>query len=234
MLTYFPYSANKWKDADNPYEELAKDLAFGSPKYIFMHHHFEGATHAECEFVPDGGIPLSVIPEGAKVICGHYHQRQTLTHNGRTVVEYVGVPLQHDFGESGYYTGYSVLDTDEDTLVPINVDVAPKFYKVQATDETKLEDIPGRHELDYYRLDIPVGEVPSSFEELTNGLTKTKIKRLKVDTLMRSRVEQALPGVETLTITDVIEAYTILNTEEGERRDHLLKLGLNLVNSGGV
>jgi len=228
-LYFFPYSERSWEKASKPIESLGDMLEWSKAKYIFMHHHFNGAVHAECEFVPPNGLPLDVIPEGARVICGHYHMQQTLERDGKTVVNYVGVPLQHDFGETGYPTGYSILDTDTDEIEFIPVDVAPKFYKIEVTDETKLEDIPGRHELDYYRLDIPLGEIPNNFEELTSGLAKTKIKRLKVDIRLRSRVEEVLPGIENLTVPDVLEAFVILNTEEGARRDHLHKLGIELL-----
>jgi len=229
-ILYFPYSAREWEDDDEPLVALKETLSFGNPKYIFMHHHFAGAVHSGKDFAPANGLPLEVIPKGAKVICGHYHKRQTLfNEDGEAAVEYVGAPLQHTFGEAGYETGYSVLDTDTGELEFFPVDIAPKFYIVPVDDNTVLSDVPGRHDKDYYRLDIPLGDIPENYKELTSGLSNYKVKRTKSGVVVRSRVEEALPNVDNLGIIDVVAAYTLLNTEEGDRRDHLMEVGKNLL-----
>lgn len=75
------------------YERDWKDLDFGSYDWIFAHATFHGAI-TESGFKLEGGIPVDIFPEDARVISGDIHKPQKLGP-----VTYVGAPYTVDFGD---------------------------------------------------------------------------------------------------------------------------------------
>jgi len=198
---------------------------------LLMHHSFEGAVHGHHEFEPPGGITSSVIPDDIQVFSGHYHKRQKISDN----VQYIGAPLQHDFGEATYTPGVTLLDIDEDgyyteSFYSTPRETAPRF-EILAWD-TPVADIPGDIGSDYYRIDLPADVDPKEVGELKDALTNVVIKPIPLDSQLRSRVEEVLGDLEDedgndrpVSLDDTIEAYAHMHIEDEERAGEMADLG---------
>jgi DNA repair exonuclease SbcCD nuclease subunit len=188
-----------------------------------MHHSFEGAKHGPHEFQPPGGIPPKLIPEHIRIYSGHYHLRQRLTKN----VSYIGAPLQHDFGESMYTPGYTILDllTGEAEFVEVPPEVAPRFHILPYN--LNPDKIPGLVESDYYRIDLPTDVSISEISKLRESVKNVIIKPIPTEVELRTRVEEHLGGEEKVDLFGVMNAYVALNAEK-ERADRLSDLGFEI------
>ena len=90
-------------------------------------------THALLESaVPGKGIPLSALEPCGKfrrVFLGDVHEPQDVTGDGR--VQYVGAPMQYDYGDAGGRRGFVVYDTKKDKVEFVSNVVSPKFAVVK-------------------------------------------------------------------------------------------------------
>lgn len=199
---------------------------------LCMHHHFDGAQHGVHEFQPAGGLNEADIPECVEVVLsGHYHKRQKI---GKRIL-YVGAPLQHDFGESTYTPGYTIVKLVNDKPPKIEfreipATVAPKFHILPYNLPTA--DIPGLLESDYYRIDIPYDCNMSEAHTLAKNLKYAAVRVIPVTSVLRSRVEKHLAkeGKEgKLELGDIIGAYAAMNADPGHV-DELVDLGMDIAN----
>lgn len=94
-----------WLPHSRDYKKEWAGLPFKDHALIFAHCMFVG-TKLDNGRIADGGVPLSVIPRGARCIAGDVHIPQTIGP-----VQYVGAPYTVDFGDS-YKPRAIILDGD--------------------------------------------------------------------------------------------------------------------------
>jgi hypothetical protein len=199
-----------------------------------MHHSFDGAKHGPHEFEPPGGLRDSDIPPNVRmVLSGHYHKRQKVGKR----VQYVGAPLQHDFGEADYTPGFVMLTLKSggkisQKFIRTPAEVAPQFHVLPH--DIDLNNIPGLPADDFYRVDIPSDVDPTIIKPIKDALANVVVHTIPAVTSHRSRVEDYLSskgesgaGVE---LGDVIEAYTVMSVEEPDRQERLVDLGKEIAN----
>ena len=200
---------------------------------LFMHHHFDGAEIGAHEYTPSGGLSPKHIPKRVEMVfTGHYHKCQVVDSR----IFYVGVPLQHDFGETAYEPCYHLLTADKGKMTiktfVVTPEVAPRFHIIPHNQ--KMEDLPTnmRCGSDYFRIDWPTDEPPEQARELAKNFSNVIINPVPVLAKVRSRVEEHLkmPEGERATLEGVMDAYTALNAK-GERYEELLELGLEISRS---
>lgn len=107
-----------------PYRKRAEDIAAAlslprpqhitaGPATLFMHHGIQGAWMSN--HLQDGeGLPREWFGGWARVLCGHYHKRQTLPLSN---VTYIGSPWQTKADEAGQPKGYALWNGRELTFV---------------------------------------------------------------------------------------------------------------------
>jgi DNA repair exonuclease SbcCD nuclease subunit len=222
---------------ENPLEVFRKmqsnSLKKMTPAVVLLHHHIEGAVHGSHEFEPPGGIKLSDIPSGCLVFSGHYHKRQKL---GKAI-QYIGAPLQHDFGEADYIPGITVLTLDdgkvaEEKFIETPQTVAPRFHIIPH--DTKVADLPGVVDEDYYRIDLPTDVDPTIIHPLQQVLKHVLVKPIPIDAQTRSRVSQYIVDItgeelNLVSLDDVIDTYAHMNIEDSDQAESLAEQGKQLL-----
>lgn len=94
---------------------------------LLLHHSFNGALTGPQEWVMGHSLNPEEIASWDKIFSGHYHMCQKIGQ-----VQYIGAPLQHNFGERTYTPGFIHLNSDG-TWKQIENTVSPRFQLV--TDE---------------------------------------------------------------------------------------------------
>lgn len=106
-------------------------------------------THALIEgmFGSKKGIPLkSLRPSSFKrVFLGDVHDPTDVADN----VHYIGAPMQFDFGDAWGKRGFTVLDTDTDTVEYVENTDSPRFCLIQAGEGELLEQV---RDIDFVRV----------------------------------------------------------------------------------
>lgn len=116
-IVLWPYSNNLSK------EDIESFILFEHSSHtLITHWGIEGAKRNDSN-IDTNGVPLSWIKPFKRVFSGHYHYRNEISN-----VQYIGSPMQQDFGEMGQDKGLIIWDSETDDL---------KFLKIDGTMEHK-------------------------------------------------------------------------------------------------
>lgn len=125
-----PYTPN----VTDALERIDKGMKHGTDPTVISHFPALGAV-VSSDYSLVEGVDLSRFQHIKRFILGDIHRRQRM-RCGSTVVDYVGAPLQHNFGEAGYKVGYAIFDTKDRTLKFVNMrETAPQFIKFEGVSE---------------------------------------------------------------------------------------------------
>jgi DNA repair exonuclease SbcCD nuclease subunit len=106
----------------NPIEDIKK-IDIGNKELLFAHVAIDGALW-NVKFKTIADVCIEHDGDWNRVFMGHYHAAQKLTEK----VEYVGSPLQLDFGEVDQEKHIIVYDMDTDEKQYIKNDFSPKHF----------------------------------------------------------------------------------------------------------
>jgi len=127
-----PWSAHE-EDYASAVVKLAKDPA---ARYLVTHVLLEGAGY------PGRTVAVDTLKPSRwkRILLGDVHCPMQFTVDGWDgEIQYVGSPLQIDFGDAGEWRGFSILDTTTDALDMTENTMSPRFHKV--TDPEDLTDV---------------------------------------------------------------------------------------------
>lgn len=122
-----------------PYME--KDLIEGAVKaaprasYAVCHWGIKGARRNGGN-VDDIGVAPEILKRFDKVFCGHYHYRNSFAN-----IQYIGSPMQQNFGEMDQEKGILVFDTKTKKQTFIELTSPPKHHEVQIHWDGKKEEV---------------------------------------------------------------------------------------------
>lgn len=119
-----------WTADEAKLSEWCLQVAGEGAEYLLSHVTVRGS-------IPNADVgidPASLHPEKFKnVLLGDVHAPLPITDE----IQYLGAPLQINFGDAGQPRGVWVLDTDEDTIEFVENDVSPRFWNVSSKADAK-------------------------------------------------------------------------------------------------
>lgn len=125
-----PYTPNVMDEL----KRIDTEMKYGTDPTIISHFPVIGSVVSSA-YSLESGIDLSAIQNVRRFILGDIHRRQRV-RCGSVAVDYVGAPLQHNFGEAGYKVGYAIFDTKERALKFVTLkNTAPEFVKFEGVSE---------------------------------------------------------------------------------------------------
>jgi len=224
----------------NPVETLAELAKLpGKPQYALGHIAvnnavLHGRTFSENITIEHDGdmakVDAAIFAKYKRTFLGHYHVAQVLEHG----VEYIGSPLELNFGEAGDEKHIILFNCDSNRCDYIENDFSPKHRKEQVTN---------------------VDDFLKNKEDLKNGFIKIVYDPTTVDTVdalrLRKEVEsmgeclsfELVPKKIEVDKHQIDDASAILNQGEmalsryidqvgdkGLDRDKLLKIGQLICN----
>jgi len=109
-----------------PYiKDLTRDQILpGKGKIAVVHWGIRGAKRNDSNIDAEG-VPAEWLSQYAKVYSGHYHYRNKFLN-----IQYIGDPLQKDFGEMGQKKGVILLDTKTGQDEFIEIKGTPQHFEV--------------------------------------------------------------------------------------------------------
>lgn len=136
MIVGGDVAAVPWYDRHEAVSEALREVKKSRAKCLVSHVMVEGA-------VPKGkGIPLSWLDGWKTVLLGDVHEPKVLRASPR--IQYVGAPLQIDFGDAGGARGFTILETTTGKVEFVENEKSPRFYLLtdanESTDEIRSED----------------------------------------------------------------------------------------------
>lgn len=115
--TWMPYRKNK--------DEVAKCLGQASTPILFCHLPILGAMMNNLMEDKDG-LSVEHFKKFDRVICGHYHKRQSFLNDK---VTYIGSPWQTRADEYGQEKGFAIWDTETRKLTFIDKVYGKRYWK---------------------------------------------------------------------------------------------------------
>lgn len=225
----------------NPVEALGELAKLpGKPEYAVGHIAvnnavLHGRTYSENIMIEHDGdmvkVDAAIFAQYKRTFLGHYHIAQLLEHN----VEYIGSPLELNFGEAGEEKHIILFNCDSNTRDYIENDFSPKHRKEQVTN---------------------VDDFLKNKDDLKNGFLKVVYDPSTVDTVdalrLRKEIESMGEGCLSFELVpkkvevdehQIYDASAILNQgdvvlskyidqvgDKGLDRDKLLKIGQMICN----
>jgi len=113
-----PYSVDKQEVISYSNSLLKPSKKLNS---LLLHHSFNGAVTGPSEWVMSHSLNPDEIATWDHTFSGHYHKHQKVGQ-----VQYIGAPLNHNFGERLYIPGFIHLNSDG-TWKHIENTVSPRF-----------------------------------------------------------------------------------------------------------
>lgn len=215
-LMAFPYMSK------DKIEDAIKDAPKGS--YAVAHWGIKGAMRNGGNMDEDG-VPAEWLKKFKKVFCGHYHYRSSFAN-----VQYIGSPMQQNFGEMGQDKGVLVFDGDIDF---IELKSPPKHYEAQIHWDGKKEQFlkpDGVRDKDFLRVKV-FGDA-----ERCSSVDQDYIrKRIKCDNVKIERevsekayTRMEIKDHEVLSPVSLMEKYVdFISTDLDKKR--LLGLGREIL-----
>ncbi len=138
-----PYQSDKAAS-----EYLRQALRTDSGVIPLIHQSIKGGRMGN--WVCPDGVDADMLSEFRAVFSGHFHTPQVL---GKGNVQYLGAPLQHNFGDEGETRGWHMVSIDDhgdvtSTLIPSS---SPKFHTLNIDESPLSVDawMSGEHASDY-------------------------------------------------------------------------------------
>jgi DNA repair exonuclease SbcCD nuclease subunit len=120
-LAFFPYLLSITE----------KDLLKYKGYDAFVHWGIQGAKRNDWN-VDSDGVPTKYLRPFRRVFSGHYHYRNSFEN-----VQYIGLPLQQDFGEMGQDKGILVYDQEKEKVEFCEIKGTPKHFEVKVSFDAK-------------------------------------------------------------------------------------------------
>lgn len=144
-IDFFPYiSADK-------VEVAIKSMKSFKSKDAVVHWGIRGAQRNDTN-IDNEGVPLNWLSHYRNVFSGHYHYRSAFEN-----VQYIGSPLQQNFGEMGQEKGVLLYDAEKNKRQFIELKSAPRHFEVVVRweDDKQVWDRPsGIGEKDFVRVRV--------------------------------------------------------------------------------
>lgn len=177
LFGFLPYTHNPiedLKEVEKIWNIETKNRKIDPPKILGAHIAVDGAvwnvkykTTAEVSIEHDGDmvkVGPNIFNDWKKVFLGHYHAQQHLSD----IVEYVGSPLQLNFGEAFQEKYIVVYDIKNNECDYIKNDFSPKHYILQ---ENEIDD----YDLEGNFVRLEVTDISSaSMSEIRKDLIENK------------------------------------------------------------
>lgn len=223
------WPAEKFKQSIS---EVAAQVRSTKKNYLITHVGLKEGTTGPSNFHPPSEVRAKDLHPSkfARILLGDYHKHQWIVEDK---VCYLGAPIEHTFGDDPS-PGVWLLDTVENTLVPVPLIGFPRFRQWQIDTPKKLERLrdaiktrPGIFsQEDYHRAyttpalyDLVVGLLP--FADV-----RTVVKDAEVAVSESSRIS-VLPGVTPeMSIHRWLDYKQIHDEAE---RTRLVELGLEIL-----
>lgn len=203
-VVYFPYIEKKDVKAaiDSVSTKRKKPIAI-------THWGFMGAHRNDTNIDMDG-IPTEWMAKFFRVFSGHYHYRNLMLKDN---IQYIGSPLQQNFGEMGQEKGILVYNTETGEQFFEAITTTPKHYEVVLNWVDGKEVYTGLtkdiREIDFVRLKI-MGDVEtvSGFSK-EKAMKKIKAKEIKIDRHIKEKAftRLNLEGHEKLDLGTLMVKY---------------------------
>jgi len=218
-VVYFPYIEKK------DVEAAIKSISSKRKKKIAITHWGFIGAHRNDTNIDTDGIPTEWMSEYHQVFCGHYHYRNSIDN-----VQYIGSPLQQNFGEMGQDKGVLVYDTKTGETVFEPIHSTPKHYEVVVkwVDGKEIYEGPIKEirEKDFVRVKV-VGDVEtvSNFSK-EKAKKKIKAQEIRIDRHVNEKAFTRLniDSNERLDLKTLMDKYVEF-VETGLNKDKLKKVG---------
>lgn len=187
--------------------------------YLLSHVMVAGAVP------PAKAIPVEALrPERFKrVLLGDVHDPVTLAPN----IQYIGAPLQINFGDAGQKRGVWILDMDKDSFEFIENTVSPRFWNI---DKPEDRDLPIKQH-DYVKIRL---EDPEQAEEAYADLIGCQTNYVTNETVTIEDEEPRL-NVRTKDRTEeVLRAYCEHQGIKPDQLEDLIEAGLDIIEEAKV
>ncbi len=193
-----------------------KEVRDNGADYLLSHIMVEGS-------VPMAkGVPVDLLyaDDFNKVLLGDVHDPVQVEPN----IQYIGAPLQINFGDAGGKRGVWVLDTDDETLDFVENTESPKFWNIDNAKDAKNFDKHGGPK-DYVKIRIAdAEEAEAAYEELSGyGLW------VQSDTI---KIPDVAPRLDVRTqdsTEDVLRKYCEHEGVKANEIEGLIALGMEIV-----
>ena len=206
-IVYFPYIEKKDVKAaiDSVSTKRKKAIAI-------THWGFIGANRNDTNIDKDG-IPTEWMSKFFRVFSGHYHYRNDLMLKALSNIQYIGSPLQQNFGEMSQEKGILVycIDTHEQFFEPITT--TPRHYEVEVkwVDGKEIYSGPLKEirEIDFVRIKVSGDvETVSNFSK-EKAQKKIKAQEIKIDRHIKEKsfTRLNLEGHERLNLGTLMTKY---------------------------
>jgi len=153
-VAYFPYMNKSLIQS-----EIKKAIKLGA-KIAVVHWGIQGAMmnegHADSE-----GVPSSWLSGFDKVFSGHYHYRNSFDN-----IQYIGSPMQQNFGEINQQKGVLVYDSENNKIDFIEIKGTSKHYEIEISQEEDYSE----------KSDSKKDSKKSRSKEVFKGGTKEDVK----------------------------------------------------------
>lgn len=208
-----------WTADPDQLAKWCKHVSDKGAEYLLSHVMVEGAVP------PAKAIPVDTLsPELFKrVLLGDVHDPVTVEPN----IQYIGAPLQINFGDAQGRRGVWVFDPLKNKLDFIENDVSPKFWNI---DKPEDRDLPIQ-QADYVKIRL---EDPEEAEEVYAGLTGVQTNYVQNETVV---IEDEEPRLNVRTQDHTEEVLTKYCKHEGVKEDELDELvqtGLEIIEEAKV
>jgi len=222
-VAFLPYTENPIVDV-----KLIEDKA----KILCGHVAIDGAllnqkysTKADVSVEFDGDmqkVGVDIFDSFDRVFLGHYHAAQVLNDK----VEYVGSPLQLNFGEAEQDKHIIIYDTDNDQKEYVKNTFSPEHIIIN---EKNIDTV----KVDNNFLRVQVETIASSdIQKLSEKLISENVGSLDFEELPRKNEEHDLEDVKSILedSANMISKYVDM-VEHDLDRDILLKIGQKICDS---
>lgn len=216
-------------EAGHRIEQRRKSQKDDAINVLLLHHSVNGCNDGG--WICDDGLEPDTLCEGWDLVfAGHFHDRQEFGDCG----EYVGAPMQHNFGDAGAaQRGVRLVEFGKGgvhkSFCPIK---APRFHSTQWT--VSGIQMKGWSVGDYVRVDVPAthAEWKAKRPEVEAQVEKLRTMGFKVldpKHVPLQQVEERLPVGPKVTDEEVVAKYLDLANTEGLDRQLLMDLGLSVL-----
>jgi DNA repair exonuclease SbcCD nuclease subunit len=229
LFGFLPYTHNPIEDlkkVEESWKKECKQKKINPKKVLGGHIAVDGAvwnvkygTSAEVSIEHDGDmikVGPNILDKWDRVFLGHYHAEQKLTKN----VEYVGSPLQLNFGEAFQDKHIIIYDFENDTSQYIKNDFSPKHYIIN---EDQLDD----YDLENNFIRIEVEDISSTklSEVRTNLLENKKVATMEIKQVVKKE-EHVISDAKSILYKEeeMIEKY-VDQVKVDLEKEKLIKIG---------
>lgn len=158
----FRFDAERLKEDVQQISTELLSLTNRPPNHILLGHLELTGALVNDEYVLNSSADPSIF-EGTPfkfIFSGHVHRRQTLSTGNGKIIEFVGVPLQHNFNNEGCPYGFTVLNFEDGFRAKfVNMNTlltVPEFVTIELRSQEDVKEVlktrKDRFGLDYYRL----------------------------------------------------------------------------------